>query len=348
MTDLDTPVVTVDLDIVDRNIDRMQRYCDEHGIALRAHVKTHKTAAIARLQLAAGAVGLACQKLGEAEAVGYVSTDVLVTFPLVGAPKTKRLASLATRMKVAVAADSEACVRGLSAALADAGAEAALLVDCDTGFGRTGVQTPAAAADLAELIEQLPSLHFDGLFTHPTPPDGIWLAAARRELLRRGLEMGRISVGGTARAFLTHELSEVTELRVGTYVYGDRACLANGTATADDCALRVHSTVVSRPTRDRAVLDAGSKTLTSDRAAGCDPDTMGLVVEYPEARVARLYEEHAVVELHDANGRPEVGEVVTIIPNHACGVVNLHDQVEVHRGGVSQGTWAIDARGRSR
>lgn len=348
MTELGTPVLSVDLDVVERNVARMQGYCDEHGIALRAHVKTHKASGIARLQLEAGAVGIACQKLGEAEALAEPGADVLITFPLIGSVKTRRLAELAGTMNVAVAADSEASVRELSAALTNRGAESGVLIDCDTGFRRTGVQTPVAAAELAELVEQLPGVRFDGLFTHPTPPDGTWLAEARREIRRRGLDVGRISVGGTAHAFRTHELPEATELRVGTYVYGDRACVANGTAELEDCALRVRATVVSLPTRNRAILDAGSKTLTSDRAAGCDPDTMGLVVEYPEARVTRLYEEHAVVDLDGSTAGPALGEVITIVPNHVCGVVNLHDKVEIHRGGVGLGTWAVDGRGRSR
>ena len=153
-------------------------------------------------------------------------------------------------------------------------------------------------------------------------------------------------MSGNARAFRTHELPEATELRVGTYVDGDGACVSDGTATLDVCALR--AAVASRPTSDRAILDAGSKTPTSDRAAGCEPNSMGLLVEYPEARVARLYKEHAVVELRDATGEPDVGDDVTLIPNHACEVVHLENHMEAHRGGVSIGTWAIGPRGRRR
>ncbi len=345
---IDTPALLVDLDAVDRNIERMQRYCDGHGLRLRAHVKTHKMRPIAQRQIQAGAAGLACQKIGEAEAVGPPGADVLLTFPLVGTTKSRRFAELARAGAVSVAADSETVVRGLAEALQEAGAEAGVLVDCDTGFGRTGVQTPEAAAELAELVEALRGVRFEGLFTHPAPADPAGLLGARLAIERRGIEVQTISVGGTAHAFRTHELEGVTELRVGTYVYGDRACIANGTTAIEDCALRVAATVVSRPTRDRAVLDAGSKTLTSDRAQGCDPDTYGLVVEYPGARVARLYEEHAVLELDPSLPGPDVCELVTIIPNHACGAVNLHDSAEIYRGGVRIDTWAIDGRGAVR
>lgn len=345
---IDTPALTVDLDAVDRNIERMQRYCNDHGLHLRAHVKTHKIRRLAQRQLDAGALGLACQKLGEAEAVAPPGADVLVTFPLVGAAKSRRLATLAQGGRVSVAADSEIVVRGLAERLQEAGAEVGVLVDCDTGFGRTGVQTPEAAADLAELVDSLPGVRFEGLFTHPAPADAAGLVSARRVIERRGLEVRTISVGGTAHAFRVHELEGVTEIRAGTYVYGDRACIAGGTTTLEDCALRVVTTVVSRPTRDRAVVDAGSKTLTSDRAQGCDPDTYGLVVEYPSARIARLYEEHAVVELDPSVAGPDVGELVTVIPNHACGAVNLHDSAEIYRGGVHIDTWPIDGRGTVR
>jgi D-serine deaminase-like pyridoxal phosphate-dependent protein len=345
---IDTPAVLVDLDAVDRNIARMQRHCDDHGLRLRAHVKTHKLRRIAELQIQAGAHGIACQKVGEAETVAPPGADLLVTFPLVGAAKTRRFAELARTGIVSVAADSDIVVRGLAEALQAAGAEAGVLVDCDTGFGRTGVQTPDAAADLAELIDSLPGVRFEGLFTHPAPVDAVGLLSARRAIERRGLHVATVSVGGTAHAFRAHELESVTELRAGTYVYGDRACIANGTTTIDDCALRVAATVVSRPTPARAVLDAGSKTLTSDRAQGCDPETYGLVVEYPSGRLGHLYEEHAVLDLDPSVAGPDVGERVTVIPNHACGVVNLHDVAEIYRGGAHVDSWRIDGRGAVR
>lgn len=212
---LDTPVATVDLDAVERNIARMQGYCDEHGLAFRPHIKTHKLPAIAHMQMRAGAVGITCQKLGEAE-VGF-------------------------------------------------------LVECDTGFGRTGVQTPQAAADLAELVHALPGLRFDGLMTYPTlPGTGPWLRAAIDEIQARGLPVATVSGGGTPTFFSNHEVPEVTEVRAGTYVYGDRSCIANGSVPLEDCALRVRATVASRPTPERGILDCGSKTLTNDPAEGAD------------------------------------------------------------------------------
>jgi D-serine deaminase-like pyridoxal phosphate-dependent protein len=340
----DTPVLELDLDAVERNIERMQRYCDDHGLALLPHVKTHKLPQIAAMQLAAGARGVVCQKLGEAEVMQAAGIeDILISFPLVGEAKARRLAALAAKARVTVAADSAAVARGLSAALD--GDEIGVLVDGDTGFGRTGVQSVAEAVALAELVVTLPGLRFAGLMTHPTPADGDFLAAARRELERRGVTVERISGGGTPAAFHTHRHPEITELRAGTYVYGDRRSIAAGVVSERDCALRVRTTVVSRPTAHRAILDAGSKTLSSDEAPAAGGG-YGLIVEYPHARLAAVSEEHGHVDL--AGPGPAVGEIVTVIPNHACAVTNLHDAVLAHRGGIPADVWPIAARGMIR
>lgn len=346
---LDTPVATVDLDAVERNVSRMQAYCDEHGLALRPHVKTHKLPELADVQMRAGAVGITCQKLGEAEVMAAAGlADILLSFPLVGDAKVECLVALAREVTMSVVGDSEAVVRGLSAGLAREGLEVAFLVECDTGFGRTGVQAPSDAADLAELVAGLPGLRFEGLMTYPTlAATGPWLRAAIGEILARGLEVPTVSGGGTPGVFSSHETPELTEVRAGTYAYGDRSCIANGTAALEDCALRVRATVVSRPTPDRAILDAGSKTLTNDPAEG-DPDGRGLIVEYPEARIHALSEEHGWVDLSACSGRPEVGEVVTVVPNHACGCANLHDEVVVLRGGRAVDVWPVRARGKLR
>jgi D-serine deaminase-like pyridoxal phosphate-dependent protein len=348
LDDLETPVVTVDLDRADRNIAAMQRYCDEHRHALRPHVKTHKLPQLAHMQVQAGARGITCQKLGEAELMADAGLDdILISFPLVGRQKAERLAALADRIEVGVVGDSATVAEGLAAVLGPGGVEVGFFVDCDTGFGRTGVQSPQEAAQLARLVDTLPGLRFAGLLTYPTLPEsGAWLRAAREEIERLGLRVERVSGGGTPTARRTHEIGEVNEIRVGTYVYGDRACIENGTVPLEDCALRVRATVVSRPTRERAILDAGSKTLTSDLAVGATG--FGLVVEHPEATIYNLNEEHGYVDVSDCAAPPEVGDVVTIVPNHACGTVNMHDEMLVHRSGEQLETWPVAARGKVR
>jgi D-serine deaminase-like pyridoxal phosphate-dependent protein len=347
---LDTPVATVDLDAVERNIARMQGYCDEHGLDFRPHIKTHKLPAIAHLQVRAGAVGITCHKLGEAEVMEAAGLrDILLSFPLVGAAKAERLAALAGEADVTVVGDSDVVANGLSPALAQAGAEVGFLVECDTGFGRTGVQTPQAAADLAELVSSLPGLRFDGLMTYPTlPGSGPLLRAAIEELRNRGLDVAKVSAGGTPTFFSNHEVPEVTEVRAGTYVYGDRSCIANGSVPLEDCALRVRATVVSRPTATRGILDCGSKALTNDPAEAASGGGHGLIVEHPEARIYTLSEEHGHVDFGDCSSRPSVGEVVTVIPNHACGCTNLYDEVAVHRNGRLVSLWPVAARGKLR
>jgi len=263
---LDTPVATVDLDAVERNIARLQGYCDEHGLAFRPHIKTHKLPAIAHMQLRAGAVGITCQKIGEAEVMERSGIrDILLTYPILGESKAERLAALAGEAAMSVAADSAEVARGLSSVLGPAGVEVGFLIEVDTGFNRTGVQTPAEAAELAQVVESLPGLRFDGLMTFPTlPGTGPKLRACIDEIEARGLEVRVVSGGGTPTFFTNHEVPEITEVRAGTYIYGDRSCVAAGVTPLDDCAIRVRATVVSRPTADRGILDSGSKTLTND------------------------------------------------------------------------------------
>jgi D-serine deaminase-like pyridoxal phosphate-dependent protein len=350
LDDLDTPVATVDLDAVERNIARLQMYCDEHGFALRPHVKTHKLPQLAHMQVEAGAVGICCQKLGEAEVMAAAGlTDILVPYPIVGQTKLERLAALARDVRISVGADSDAVVRALSATLDREGLDVDVLVDCDTGFGRTGVQSPGEAAALARLVDSLPGVRFAGLMTYPTDAAAAApLRAMREECERAGLEVGVLSGGGTPTAFQTHEFGGVTELRVGTYVYGDRACVGLGVMTPDDCALHVRSTVVSRPTTERAIVDAGSKTLASDAVPWTGEAGYGFIREFPEATIYTLSEEHGHVDVSACRRAPEIGEAVTILPNHACACVNMHDEVVVHRGIDVVGTWPVAARGRVR
>lgn len=351
MSGPDTPALFVDLDAMDRNISRLQRHLDEQEIACRPHVKTHKLPEVARMQIDAGAVGITCQKLGEAEVMAAAGIgDILISFPLVGTSKLSRLVGLARRARVTVSGDSETVARGLSDALVGGGLECDFLVECDTGMGRVGVQTPKDAARLAALVDTLPGLRFAGLMTYPTPDDGgAWLAEARETCERNGLEVRVVSGGGTPRALQATKADGITEHRAGTYVYGDRHCLANGSVALPDLALTVKATVVSCPTAERAIIDAGSKALTSDPVAQT-PDAVGhgLILEYPDATIYALSEEHGHVDVSACSGGPSVGEEVTIIPNHACGTVNLYDEVTVTRGEEPLAVWPIRARGRSR
>jgi D-serine deaminase-like pyridoxal phosphate-dependent protein len=338
---IDTPAAVVDLDRLECNLRRWQDYADEAGLRNRPHVKTHRCAEIARRQIELGAAGITCQKLGEAEVmVDAGIDDVLIPYNIVGESKLERLRALARRASVAVSVDSEALLPGL------AGADVGVLVECDTGLGRAGVQTPDDAVTLARAIARTDGLRFEGFLTYPALPRAdVFLAAAVYGAQAAGLEVQTVSSGGTPTMWSARELMPlVTEYRVGNYAFYDRKSVAAGVATLDDVALTVHATVVSRPTRDRAILDAGSKALSFD--AGPD-DAFGELLEAPRSRIVDLNEEHAYVQLAEGD-ELELGQRVRVVPNHACVVSNLFDELRLERGGLPKGFWRVDARGRSR
>jgi D-serine deaminase-like pyridoxal phosphate-dependent protein len=234
-------------------------------------------------------------------------------------------------------------VRGLSAVMAAGGLELPVLVECDTGLGRCGVQTPGEAAELALIVARSPGLRFGGWMTYPTSDaTGPFMREATRLAGAGGLSVERVSGGGTPAMWRAHLHPEVTEHRAGMYIYGDRYTLASGALALDQVALTVAATVVSRPTAERAVLDAGSKTLSSDLLG---LEGHGLLLEYPEARLYSLSEEHGTVDLSRCDRRPTVGERVTIVPNHCCVVSNLFDEIVGVRAGEVEVVWPVAARG---
>jgi len=342
---VDTPAVLVDLDRVEANIARLQHYLDVHSIANRPHIKTHKIPALARAQLDAGAVGIACQKVSEAEVmVDAGIDDVFIPYNIVGQTKLDRLMRLAARAKVSVTADSATTVRGYAAAAATASTVLPVLVEFDSGSQRCGVQTPQEAASLARLIAASPGLQFGGLMTFPHAAQSDDFVRATRALLQPdGLPVACVSYGGTPAMCSAHERPEVTEYRAGTYIYGDRSIVKSGAMTLDQIALSVVCTVVSRPTATRGILDGGSKTFSSDLLG---MEGHGLILEYPEARFYGMSEEHGHCDFSDCTRKPEVGERVTVIPNHCCPVSNLFDTVVGVRGGQVESLLTVAARGR--
>ena len=343
--ELDTPAPVVDLDRLERNLSRWQRRCDELGLVSRPHVKTHKCVEIARRQLELGAAGLTCQTVGEAETMADAGLrNLLLPTNVLGEHKLARLARLLERAAVTVAVDDSSVLPGLEQAAAGSGRRLRVLVECDTGHGRMGVSTPAAAADLAAEVDRFGSLDFAGFLTYPSPAGALaFLSAAVEEAERRGFAVESVSAGGTPTMWSAGELRPtVTEYRAGTYAFHDRATIGAGAATLDDAALTVCATVVSRPARNRAILDAGSKALSSDRSAA---DGFGLVLEAPGSTLVKLDEEHGYVEL--ANGDAlELGQQVRIVPNHACVIANLFSELVLVRDGALAGRWPVDARSR--
>jgi D-serine deaminase-like pyridoxal phosphate-dependent protein len=345
---LDTPCVLIDLTKVEANLARAQKYADARGLKLRPHIKTHKLVRFARRQVELGAVGITCQKLGEAEVMADGGiTDIFLPYNILGPSKLARLKALARRIKISVTADNATIVAGLAATFADSETPLEVLVECDTGMGRCGVQTPAEALTLARMIAAAPGLAFAGLMTYPAAgkveANAAWLSEAVELLTRGGLAPRIVSNGGSPDLWRAGEVKAATEHRPGTYIYLDRYQVAKGVGGLEDCALSVLATVVSRPTPDRAIVDAGSKALTSDTLG---MDGFGLVVEYPDAVIRSLSEEHGAIDLTNCSAKPDVGERVRIIPNHACVVSNLFDRVALVNADGSIEMQRVDARGR--
>jgi D-serine deaminase-like pyridoxal phosphate-dependent protein len=342
--ELETPVPVVDIDRLQANISRLQAYLDENEIANRPHIKTHKIPQITRMQIDAGAKGITCQKLSEAEAMADAGfTDIFLPYNMLGARRLERLTALAARITLTLTTDSAVVARGLSQAAQAAGLTLDVLVECDTGGHRCGVQSPQEAAELARVIAGLPGLHFGGLMTYPTS-DALddFVRATRMQLVGDHLGIERVSGGGTPCMWQAHTHPELTEHRAGIYVYGDRLTLRSGAVKPEQVAFKIYTTVVSRPTPERGILDAGSKTLSMDLH---DLDGYGAICEYPEARIYALSEEHGLVDFSACERKPEIGERLSIIPNHCCAVSNLFDQVVGARGNNVEVTWDVTARG---
>lgn len=342
-----TPALVVDLDVVERNITRVQALCDAAGLANRPHIKTHKSPELAELQVAAGAKGITCQKLGEAEVMADAGLDdILISYNILGEQKLGRLGALLKRVTITVAADSATTIDGLASAAAIAGRPLPVVVECDTGMKRAGVEQPGEAVALAKRIAATPDLHFAGLLLYP-PPDAwprtqVFFDTVLAGLRDAGLHPAIVSTGGSPNLPHLGTLQGATEHRPGTYIFNDRMQMKAGIATLADCALTIVSTVVSRATDTRGIVDAGSKTLTSDPGG---LDGHGLILEYPQARIGQLSEEHGFLDLAACDARPVVGEVVRIVPNHVCVTVNMVERLVAVRGQRIVGEIYVTARG---
>jgi D-serine deaminase-like pyridoxal phosphate-dependent protein len=347
---IETPAVLVDLDVAKQNIERFQSYADAHGIRVRPHIKTHKLPVVAEMQLAAGAIGVTCQKVSEAEAMVAASPairDVLITYNILGAEKLDRLKALALKVRLSVVADSRAVVDGLSAAFRDEAQPLAVLVECDTGANRCGVADPEAADALAAYIDATPGLVFGGLMTYP-PADGEaavqrYMSEAKARLEARGIAVPVITSGGSPSMMHAADAPVASEYRPGTYAYNDRSLVSRGVCGWEDCALTVLATVVSVPAENRAVIDAGSKALTSDLLG---LQGYGHVLGRDDIAIDQLSEEHGRLVSSGPIGLA-VGDRVRIVPNHACVVTNLVDTVLVAGAGKHEPKpTPVVARGR--
>ena len=356
--DLATPAVLIDCDVLETNIARQAGRAREAGVKLRPHAKTHKSPQIARMQLEAGAKGISLAKTSEAEVFAREGfDDIFLAYPIVGRGKPERLLALSDRIRLAVGVDSAEGADAMSAVFASAGRRLDVLIKIDCGYHRVGV-LPENALPLARRIADSRGLRLRGVFTHGghayaaesegalaavAGEEGAAVARVARDLSAAGLPIEEVSVGSTPTARLVMKAPGITECRPGNYVFHDGSQAALGTCLASDCAMTVLATVVSVPAPDRAVLDAGSKTLSTDTLRP-QPNGHGLVLG-GRSRIEKLSEEHGVVRI-EAGDRFEVGQRVRILPNHACVISNLHDRLYGVRGESIETEFAVSARGQ--
>lgn len=356
---LETPAAVVDLDRLERNLQRAADYAAAHGLALRPHVKTHKSVRIASDQLRRGARGLTCATPFEAEVMSAVCDDILLAYPPVGVARAARIAALPPRVRLTVALDSERAITELGTAARSAGRTIEAYVELDLGMHRVGVPVIDDAIRLARRASEEEGVAFAGLafypgdIRQPVRQQGDALAALSASLehaLARfrdaGLEPAVVSGGSTPTLWRTHELPGVTEFRPGTYVYNDRTTAVVGACEWDDCAFTVLATVVSTAVPGQAVIDAGTKALGREPVRGAKGEGYGQLLAHPEVVVARMSEEHGILDLSATSWRPRVGDLVRVIPNHVCIVVHLNDLVFGVRGEIVEASWPVDARGR--
>jgi D-serine deaminase-like pyridoxal phosphate-dependent protein len=358
---VETPALLIDLDVMETNIRRWQAAADAAGVAFRPHSKTHKMPAIAERQLAAGAVGLVVAKVAEAEIFAAAGCcDLVVAYPVVGASKWQRLAELARTCTITVNVDSEIAARGLSAAAVAAGSMLRVHLDIDTGLHRCGV-CPEAAEGLGRLVLSLPGLELDGITTFRTVvfpgaagrsldelgrEEGSLMVALAERLRAAGLPIRTVAVGSTPTALAAATVPGVTEVRAGTYVFGDMMTETWGAVAEEEIGLSILCTVTSRSTPERATIDGGSKTFAGDIAPGMVTGLTGYgQMVSADAYIEGMTEEHGLVRLGTGMA-PEIGERLRFVPNHACTAVNLADEVIGVRNGQVEAIWPVLARGK--
>jgi D-serine deaminase-like pyridoxal phosphate-dependent protein len=341
--DLDTPSLIVDLDVMEANLTGLQNYCQQHGIELRPHIKTHKIPALAQKQMDLGAVGIACQKLGEAEVMADAGLlDIMIPYNIVGQRKLERLAALARRAQITVSVDSIHVARPMAEYLNQQGLTVKAIIELTSELNRCGVTTVEAALDLAREIGRLRGLLFQGIMIYPSSLQSMPLVTETLAALKaEGLSVDLVSGGSSPTAYSSHQFPGLTEIRAGTYIFNDCTYLRKKICTVEQCALKVVTTVISAPTADRVIIDGGMKTFSSDMGL-----PMGYILEYPEAQIYQMSEEHGFVDVTQCSGKPKIGERITVIPNHACGTINMHDMLVGLKGETIEAQWEIAARGK--
>jgi D-serine deaminase-like pyridoxal phosphate-dependent protein len=356
--DLETPAILIDTDTLERNLGSMANYCKTHNLLLRPHTKTHKIPEIAWLQMQYGAPGITVAKVSEAEVMADAGiSNIVVVYPVWGQSKWKRLVELAKRIRISVAMDSLTVAEGISQAAKMVGVEIGIRLEFDTGFGRCGLPLNTQSIEIASRVLALPNLRWEGISVYPGQIMGnqkirekdIVIENAQLDCLFALLDSASIpypvvSGGNTPAAYLSHRLHGITEIRPGTYVFNDRNTVDAESASYADCAATVLTTVVSTSVDHGAIIDAGSKTLTSDTLLSGERKHFGYIQGRPELILHDLSEEHGHLMVPES-ASIQVGDRLRVIPNHICPCINLHDSVFLVSGDAVLENWKVAARG---
>ena len=366
---IDTPSLVLDIDILKANVNELLKICHAHGVSLQPHAKTHRTPEIGLLQQELGCDGLCVAKVGEAE--GFASAGVkkiTVAYPVIGASKVERARILSTSIDLTLAVDSVAGAKSIGEVFAAHSQVCSVLLIIDTGLGRDGV-LPADAPKIAQTINAVPGVKVVGVMTHEGTvygaPDKVSMIAAAKKVSEMmvetsqainsaGVEISRVSMGSSASARVAATVTGVNQIRPGIFAFNDLGQIALGNANLQNCAVRILSTVVSRPTSTTAVIDAGSKSLSADLLPAKEHRDEypghGLIIGKSGWIIERLSEEHGMLKWM-GDGEPsslDIGEQIQIIPNHVCTTFSsLNESVVVSKGEVIN-RWRTFAPGASR
>ncbi len=349
--DIDTPALLIDIDKMERNVQKMADYFEGRPANLRPHTKTHKCPVLAHKQLKAGAQGITCAKLGEAEVMAQAGIgDILIANQIVGAQKIGRLANLARHCDIMVAVESSANAADLSNAAQAVGSTIRVLIEVDVGMHRCGVKSVEEALALAQVLINSPGLEFEGIMgyeghvvllpefevSESNCIESMQVLISVKEILEKnGIEVGIVSAGGTGTYNIAGAYPGITEIQGGSYIVMDAKY--HSVLQDFECALTLLTTVTSRPDKETAILDAGMKAVTFEFG-------MPEVSSLPGAGFAFLSEEHGHLYLEDAD--PAVGDKVELIPSHCCTTINLHDRYHACREDRLEAVWPIAARGK--
>lgn len=349
--ELDTPSLLIDRVILMNNLAFMQEYAGRNHTALRPHTKTHKSPAIARLQMQQGACGIAVAKTGEAEVMAQNGiSDIFIANEVVGRKKLERIRELSKKITISFGTDTPCQVEEAEQVFSEENMTASVLIEIEVGENRSGIIREEDFLTLLNTIRSCPHVHFKGIFSHDGNSYGaagldecrkIAEGAQKRTLEfarlaeKQGMPCETISYGSTPTFMNQVEiLPGITELRPGTYALMD-ASQGHAIGTLSRCAASVLATVTSRPTEERVILDVGAKGLTmQERTKGiCATPGKGTVLEYPETHIQAVFDEHAIITDRAFHDAVRVGDKVRIIPVHICPVCNLYDSAYLISGG---------------